>query len=63
VLRLIEQPELRARLGAALREKVVAEYSIEAVLPQWQALLERVTGARGAELMAAGVHHGRDPHR
>jgi polysaccharide biosynthesis protein PelF len=63
VLRLLDQPELRAQLGAALREKVVAEYSVEAVLPQWQALLERVTGARGAELMAAGVHHGRDPHR
>jgi glycosyltransferase involved in cell wall biosynthesis len=42
VLRLLEQPELRARLGAALRAKVVSEYSIEAVLPLWEALLERV---------------------
>jgi glycosyltransferase involved in cell wall biosynthesis len=44
VVRLIEQPELRARLGAALREKVVSEYSIEAVLPLWQALLDYLTG-------------------
>jgi polysaccharide biosynthesis protein PelF len=46
LLRLIDQPELRARLGAALRKKVVAEYSIEAVMPQWQALLDRVADRR-----------------
>jgi glycosyltransferase involved in cell wall biosynthesis len=40
--RLVEQPALRFRLGAALREKVIAEYSIEAVLPQWQSLLDRI---------------------
>jgi polysaccharide biosynthesis protein PelF len=51
LLRLIEQPELRARLGAALRRKVVAEYSIEAVLPQWQALLDRVA-LRGSRALA-----------
>jgi glycosyltransferase involved in cell wall biosynthesis len=44
LLRLIEQPELRARLGAALRQKVIAEYSTEVVLPQWQMLLDRVAG-------------------
>jgi glycosyltransferase involved in cell wall biosynthesis len=43
-MRLIEQPELRFRLGAALRQKVVSEYSIEAVLPQWQALLDYLAG-------------------
>jgi polysaccharide biosynthesis protein PelF len=48
LLRLIEQPELRARLGAALRQKVIADYSIEAVLPQWQALLDRMAGSERA---------------
>jgi glycosyltransferase involved in cell wall biosynthesis len=53
VVRLIEQPELRARLGAALREKVVAEYSLEAVLPQWQALLDYLAGISSGRAMFA----------
>jgi polysaccharide biosynthesis protein PelF len=63
VLRLIEQPELRARLGAALREKVVAEYSIEAVLPQWQALLERVGGRAGISPPSPGTQAAGHEHR
>jgi glycosyltransferase involved in cell wall biosynthesis len=58
VLRLIEQPELRARLGAALRHKVVAEYSIDAVLPQWEALLQRLAAQSGVR-SSEGTHRVR----
>lgn len=39
---LIDDAGLRARLGQALRRKVVAEYSVEVVIPQWQRLFEQV---------------------
>ncbi|WP_275785428.1 glycosyltransferase family 4 protein [Pararhizobium gei] len=43
---LMESPELRARLGRALRSKVERDYSIGAVLPQWEDLLQAMVGER-----------------
>ena len=42
ILRLIGDPALRRRLGDALHAKVRAEYSVEAVLPQWRRLFDDV---------------------
>lgn len=44
--RLIDDRALAARLGGVLRTKVEAEYSVEAVLPRWQALLGEVARTR-----------------
>jgi glycosyltransferase involved in cell wall biosynthesis len=37
---LVEQPELRARLGAAARARCAAEYSFDGSLQSWRALLD-----------------------
>ena len=42
MLRLIRDPLLRRRLGANLRRKVEREYSVAAVLPQWERLWNEV---------------------
>ncbi len=39
---LISSPELRGRLGNKLRERVLREYTVQRVVPQWHALLEEV---------------------
>jgi glycosyltransferase involved in cell wall biosynthesis len=39
---LIEHPELRRQLGTALRAKVECEFSTNAVVPQWKALVRDV---------------------
>lgn len=44
--RLVGDPALRRRLGSALRAKVAAEYSTEAVVPRWQALFDEVLAER-----------------
>lgn len=38
---LIEDPDARAVVGAHLQAKVKAEYSAQAIIPQWQSLLEK----------------------
>jgi glycosyltransferase involved in cell wall biosynthesis len=40
---LMFDPPLAQRLGSNLRRKVERDYSLEAVLPQWESLLEEVT--------------------
>jgi glycosyltransferase involved in cell wall biosynthesis len=40
--RLLDDESLRRRLGAALRRKVEREYSVEAVVPRWEALFNDV---------------------
>jgi len=40
--RLLDDPALGRRLGEALRAKVRAEYSVEALVPRWEALFEEV---------------------
>ena len=40
--RLLDDEALRRRLGAALRRKVEREYSVEAVVPRWEALFDEV---------------------
>jgi polysaccharide biosynthesis protein PelF len=42
MLRLIDDPALRARLGGALRARVEREYSAEAVARRWEALFDEV---------------------
>ncbi|MET0376950.1 MAG: glycosyltransferase family 4 protein, partial [Rhizorhabdus sp.] len=42
IVRLIDDPAARARLGAALHAKVRAQYAVEAVVPQWQRLFDAV---------------------
>ncbi len=39
---LIESPDLRARLGGALRTRVLDEYSASRVIPRWQMLFDEV---------------------
>jgi glycosyltransferase involved in cell wall biosynthesis len=46
VIRLVDDPALRRRLGAALKEHVVRSYSVEVVVPQWEALFRRLAAAR-----------------
>jgi glycosyltransferase involved in cell wall biosynthesis len=46
MMRLLDDVGLRRRLGERLRRSVEARYSIEAVLPQWQALFEQVLAER-----------------
>lgn len=43
---LIVSPDLRNALGQALRLKVEATYSVEAVLPQWEKLIDEVVKER-----------------
>ena len=42
LVRLIDDPDLRARVGAAARARVEAAYSMDAVLPRYQEVLERL---------------------
>lgn len=42
VCRLIEDPQLRRKLGSALRAKVAREYSVEALVQQWERLFDEV---------------------
>jgi glycosyltransferase involved in cell wall biosynthesis len=50
--RLVDDPALRARLGAALRHKVETTYAIPVVIPQWEQLFAAVqTAPGGAESM------------
>ncbi|MDX7951661.1 glycosyltransferase family 4 protein [Lichenihabitans sp. Uapishka_5] len=46
MLRLVDDPVLRRRLGGALRAKVERDYAVAAVVPQWQALFEAVLAER-----------------
>ncbi len=39
---LIESPELRARLGGALRARVLDQFSAQRVIPRWQMLFDEV---------------------
>ena len=48
ILRLVREPVLRHRLGAGLRAHVLAHYTAEAVVPQWQALFDAVLAERPA---------------
>ena len=42
IARLAADPDLRRRLGAALKRHVVRTYSATVVIPQWQALFDEV---------------------
>jgi glycosyltransferase involved in cell wall biosynthesis len=44
--RLIASPDRRRALGSALRQKVETTYSVEAVMPQWQHLVDDVIRER-----------------
>ena len=46
LLRVLAEPALGKRLGAALRTKVEADYAVAAVVPQWQALIAQVLAER-----------------
>jgi len=48
LLRLIDRPNLRTRLGTGLREKVKREYSAAAVAPAWATLFEEVIAEHSA---------------
>ncbi|WP_205961409.1 glycosyltransferase [Paracoccus endophyticus] len=72
--RLIRDPALRRRLGEGLRAHVVASYSAEVVVPQWEQLIATVLAERpaapppstfssfvlgGWECSTHRLHHGR----
>jgi glycosyltransferase involved in cell wall biosynthesis len=46
LLRTLESPEFRVKLGAAARERVVDSFSLEAVLRQYAALYEKLLDGR-----------------
>ncbi len=46
ILRLIDDPAERRRLGGALRAKVERDYAVAAVVPQWQAMFDAVLAER-----------------
>jgi polysaccharide biosynthesis protein PelF len=46
MLRLLDDPDLRRRMGSAMRQSVEARYSVGAVLPQWHALIDAVVAER-----------------
>ncbi len=48
LLRLIDDPLLRRRLGDGLRRHVAAEYAVDAVAPRWEALLQAVIAEAAA---------------
>ena len=52
--RLIDDPALRARLGTALKAKVRRDYSVAAVVPQWQQLFAEVLAEPVPECAVAG---------
>ncbi len=75
MMRLIGDSHLRARLGGALRAKVVAEYSVDVVVRQWRNLFDDVLAQRRAAPAGAlfasffqggfecSTHRRRDGHR
>lgn len=58
LLRLIDDPALRRRLGDTLRAKVEREYAVAAVAPQWEALFEAVLRERSAAATSAASAGG-----
>ena len=46
IVRLLDDPALGRRLGATLRGRVVRDYAVETVVPQWRALFEAVLAER-----------------
>jgi hypothetical protein len=42
ILRLVDDPELRATVGMRARQLVEERYSMQAVIPQWREALEKV---------------------
>jgi len=46
IVRLAGDAPMRLRLGAALRRKVEASYSVETVVPQWETLFDTVAAER-----------------
>ena len=48
ILRLLDDPAERRRLGGALRAKVERDYAVAAVVPQWQAMFDAVLAERRA---------------
>jgi glycosyltransferase involved in cell wall biosynthesis len=46
LMKLIEEPALRASLGAKARESVEAQYSLSSALPKYLALFERLVAAQ-----------------
>lgn len=44
ILKLLSDPELTRRMGAAAREEIVKKYSIEKVIDQYEALFQRLVG-------------------
>jgi hypothetical protein len=49
LLALIDDPELRARVGAAARQRIVADYALAALLPRYQSVLAAVAGLKAKE--------------
>jgi glycosyltransferase involved in cell wall biosynthesis len=56
----IEDDDLRHRLGAAARERVVREFSASAYLEHYTELVSETLAARGAALPAAAKTHAHD---
>jgi glycosyltransferase involved in cell wall biosynthesis len=55
IQRLIADPPLRRRLGDNLRRKVTQEYSVAALIPQWERLFDDVLASREGRHVAADV--------
>jgi polysaccharide biosynthesis protein PelF len=53
IQRLIADPPLRRRLGDNLRRKVAREYSVAALVPQWEMLFDDVFTAHDAQELGA----------
>jgi polysaccharide biosynthesis protein PelF len=53
IQRLIADPLLRRRLGDNLRRKVAREYSVAALVPQWERLFDDVCTAHDAQHLGA----------
>ena len=61
IVRLIDEPALRRRLGTALHAKVRRDYAVTAVVPQWMGLFDAVrrpTPAAPPALFASMFHGG-----
>jgi len=48
LVRLIDDPGLRRRLGQGLRRTVEDRYAVDVVIPQWRALLDKLVAHDGA---------------
>src|SRR4051812_15463839 len=53
IQKLIADPRLRRQLGEHLRRKVTGEYSVGALIPQWERLFDEVLAARNAQQLGA----------